>query len=68
MRIQEKPAYNAPINVNSQRGGGGWAYVGYLIINCISTLGILIGMVENAGMGSGYRVRFVRFLYFAKQF
>jgi hypothetical protein len=23
----------------SHRGGGGWAYVGYLITNCIPTLG-----------------------------
>ena len=27
MRIQEKPAYNAPINVNSQRGGGGGGHM-----------------------------------------
>jgi hypothetical protein len=35
----------APINVNPQRGGGVRAYVGYLIINCIPTLGILISIL-----------------------
>ena len=37
----------APINVNPQRGVR--AYVGYLIINCIPTLGILISILAYAG-------------------
>jgi hypothetical protein len=34
---------NAPINVKPLRGG--WAYVGYFIINCIPTQGILISIL-----------------------
>ena len=40
---------HAPINVNPQRGGGVRACVGYLIINCIPTLGILISILARVG-------------------
>ena len=36
---------NAHSNVNPQKGGEGRAYAGYLIINCIPTLGILISIL-----------------------
>jgi hypothetical protein len=45
-----------PINVNPQRGGR--AYVGYLISNCIPTLGILISILARS-WGNLNRMTFI---------
>jgi hypothetical protein len=49
----------APINVNPQRGGGG-----YLIINCIPALGILISIL-GPSWGNLNRMTFINILFIA---
>ena len=49
---------HAPINVNPQ------AYVGYLIINCIPTLGILISILAPS-WGNLNRMTFINILFIA---
>ena len=53
----------APINVNLQRGGVR-AYVGYLIINCIPTLGILINILAPS-WGNLNRMTFINIVFIA---
>jgi hypothetical protein len=55
---------NATINVNPQRGGGGRAYVGYLIINCIPTLGILINILAPS-WGNLNRMTLINIVFIA---
>ena len=47
------------------RGGGGQAYVGYLIINCIPTLGILISILAPS-WGNLNRMTFISIVFIAK--
>jgi hypothetical protein len=47
------------------RGGGGRAYVGYLIINCIPTLGILISILAPS-WGNLNRMTFINIVFIAK--
>ena len=53
---------HAPINVNPQRGVR--AYVGYLIINCIPTLGILINILAPS-WGNLNRMTFINIVFIA---
>ena len=45
-------------------GGGGWAYVGYLIINCIPTLGILISILAP-NWGNLNQITFINIVFIA---
>jgi hypothetical protein len=56
--------FYAPINVNPQRGGGR-AYVGYLIINCIPTLGILNSILAPSWDNLN-RMTFINIVFIAK--
>jgi hypothetical protein len=46
-------------------GGGGRAYVGYLIINCIPTLGILISILAPS-WGNLNRITFINIVFIAR--
>jgi hypothetical protein len=53
------------LSMLTPRGGvGGWAYVGYLIINCIPTLGILISILALS-WGNLNRITFINIVFIA---
>jgi hypothetical protein len=51
-------------NLGTPRGGGG-AYVGYLTINCIPTLGILISILAPS-WGNLNQMTFINIVFIAK--
>ena len=52
------------LSMLTPRGGGGRAYVGYLIINCIPTLGILISILAPS-WGNLNRMTFINIVFIA---
>jgi hypothetical protein len=52
------------LSMLTPRGGGGRAYVGYLIISCIPTLGILISILAPS-WGNLNRMTFINIVFIA---
>ena len=52
------------LSMLTPRGGGGRAYVGYLIINCIPTLGMLISIL-GPSWGNLNRMTFINIVFIA---